>query len=268
MILIIQVGRRTAQAPRHQAHHLAACLRRRLDLTVCVLHPSAPTLPRRSLFSFFSFFSSSAALLFLLLSSFSFLPLFANLSFSCCLFPSIFSQIYCRALLATARLQYGTSECPHRRVSSTFLLSRTSTFPADLLPSSSFSIQDGLTPPVNHIRFAHDTYAKTRRLKDISRSATRSVTSLVYLTHGENLLASAGSADGCIRLWDLRKNAARRINPSSVEDSTDFCLPSAVTATVGGGGNAAADKGRSYGVSSLALSPDGSRLYALSVGSR
>lgn len=110
---------------------------------------------------------------------------------------------------------------------------------------------------MNHIRFAHDVYAKSRKLKDVTRSSTRSVTSVVYLTHAEHLLASAGSADGTIRLWDLRKSAARRINPSSVEDSQDF-------ASI----DMRSGKGRSYGVSSLALAPDGSKLYALSVGSK
>lgn len=55
-----------------------------------------------------------------------------------------------------------------------------------------------------------------------------------------------------IKLWDLRKAAARRINPPSVEESLDF----------------AATPTRSYGTASLCLSPDGAKVYALSTNSK
>ena len=69
---------------------------------------------------------------------------------------------------------------------------------ARLLDSRPFACfwTDGRLAPVNHIRFAHDTWEKTRKNKDTTRSATRSVTSIVYMQHQEHLLASAGSADG------------------------------------------------------------------------
>lgn len=63
-------------------------------------------------------------------------------------------------------------------------------------PVHPISLTDGSISAVNHIRFAHDTYAKSRKGKDVARSNTRSVTSVIYLQQQDNLLASSGSADG------------------------------------------------------------------------
>lgn len=67
---------------------------------------------------------------------------------------------------------------------------------SSLTPRLSAPHVDGTLSTVNQIRFAHDTYAKSRKGKETARSVTRTVTSIVYLQHQDNLLASGGSADG------------------------------------------------------------------------
>ncbi|BGP40458.1 hypothetical protein JCM10450v2_004440 [Rhodotorula kratochvilovae] len=102
---------------------------------------------------------------------------------------------------------------------------------------------------VNQIRNAHGVRGKTAK----GRSATRSVTAVTYLHHQENLLASAGSADSVVKVWDLRRSHSRRVNPATHETNEDALLSTMTT--------------RPHGISSMALAPDGRKLYALSTDS-
>ena len=76
------------------------------------------------------------------------------------------------------------------------------------------------------------------------------MTSAVYLQHRSELVATAGSADGVVKVWDLRKSHTRRVNPVALASSPDFTTSNT--------------SHRSHGLSSLALSGDGTSLYALS----
>ena len=62
-----------------------------------------------------------------------------------------------------------------------------------------------------------------------------------------------------IKLWDLRKAASRRINPPSIEETLDFTTHDFSDMST---------RARSHGIASISLSPDGSRLYALSTNSK
>ncbi|KAK4056692.1 hypothetical protein OIO90_002244 [Microbotryomycetes sp. JL221] len=98
---------------------------------------------------------------------------------------------------------------------------------------------------VNHIKNAHGEKGKGTR----GRSAIRSVTALTYLSHSPHLLASSGSADSIVKVWDLRKSHSRRVNPGSVDTNEDWA--------------ANTDEVRPHGVASMALAPDGRRIYIL-----
>ncbi|SCV72018.1 BQ2448_4712 [Microbotryum intermedium] len=95
---------------------------------------------------------------------------------------------------------------------------------------------------VNMIKNAHGGAKKTKE-------SPNSVTAAVFLPQCENLLASSGSADSVIKVWDLRRSHSRRVNPASFETNEI-----AVSHT--------ASK-RPHGISSLVLSPDGRALYSL-----
>ncbi|KAK4054496.1 hypothetical protein OIV83_000990 [Microbotryomycetes sp. JL201] len=99
---------------------------------------------------------------------------------------------------------------------------------------------------VNLIKNAHGERGKGGAR---SRTATRSVTAISYLPQSSNLLASAGSADSVIKVWDLRRSHSKRVNPASVEDSEDWASNT--------------DSIRSHGISNMAIAPNGRRLYAL-----
>ncbi|GAA6001490.1 WD40 repeat domain-containing protein [Rhodotorula paludigena] len=102
---------------------------------------------------------------------------------------------------------------------------------------------------VNQIKNAHGVQGKKAK----GRSATRSVTAISYLQHQENLLASAGSSDGVVKVWDLRRSHSRRVNPATYETNEDALLSTATN--------------RPHGISSMTVAPDGRKLYALSTDS-
>ncbi|GAA5983193.1 hypothetical protein JCM10908_000190 [Rhodotorula pacifica] len=102
---------------------------------------------------------------------------------------------------------------------------------------------------VNQIKNAH----APARSKAVKGRAPTSVTGVVHLQHQEHLLASSGSSDGVVKIWDLRRSHTRRINPATHETNED-----AVTNT---------ETTRPHGISSLTLAPDGRKLYALSTDS-
>lgn len=106
---------------------------------------------------------------------------------------------------------------------------------------------------VNLIQNAHGLKAKSGKGLKSSRTAVRSVTSIVYLQQRDHLIASAGSADGIVKVWDLRKSHSRRINPVPIASSPDHSLVTPINAPP-----------RSHGISTLSLSPDGTSLYAMS----
>ncbi|GAA6028433.1 hypothetical protein JCM8097_007027 [Rhodosporidiobolus ruineniae] len=107
---------------------------------------------------------------------------------------------------------------------------------------------------VNHIKNAHGLKGKGSK----GRSATRSVTAVTYLAHQPNLLASSGSADSVIKIWDLRRSHSRRVNPATYETNEDSLLHL----------EAAGPAARPHGIASMALAPDGRRLYAQATDSR
>ncbi|SCZ88489.1 BZ3500_MvSof-1268-A1-R1_Chr2-1g04444 [Microbotryum saponariae] len=100
---------------------------------------------------------------------------------------------------------------------------------------------------VNMIRNAHGGAKKTK--EHYTLQSPKSVTAAVFLPQSDNLLASSGSADSVIKVWDLRRSHSRRINPASFETNEI-----AVSNT---------SSKRPHGISSLVLSPDGRALYSL-----
>ncbi|KAK3623161.1 hypothetical protein LTR56_021743 [Elasticomyces elasticus] len=81
-----------------------------------------------------------------------------------------------------------------------------------------------------------------------SEESAVSITAIEHLPHGrEHLLVTASELSASVKLWDLR-NAGRRGDPVPLASTP---LPSSHRRT------------RNYGVSSLALSGDGARLYTL-----
>lgn len=97
---------------------------------------------------------------------------------------------------------------------------------------------------VNSMRDAHGVQAESRR-SDIS------ITALSFLDSSRShLLLTASEANASVKLWDLRgKYTSRRNSPAIPVSSTEE--PEAHT------------RFRQFGISSLALSGDGSRFYAL-----
>lgn len=100
-----------------------------------------------------------------------------------------------------------------------------------------------------------------------------------------------------VKLWDLRKTFSKRINPPSIEESMDYTpvssfdvegptpssfstfsssssslatssLHSSSASSAYSSSFATLRTTRTHGISSLCLSPDGSRLYALSTNSK
>jgi len=117
----------------------------------------------------------------------------------------------------------------------------------------------GPSPPssagcVNMIRNAHGTVGGR---KPKGRGPTKSVTGVTYLAHDTNLLASSGSSDSVVKVWDLRKSHQRRVNP------VDFDSNAAVVAE-----RLASSGTRQHGIASLSLAPNGRNLYALSTDSQ
>ncbi|KAM0746748.1 WD40 repeat-like protein [Meredithblackwellia eburnea MCA 4105] len=106
------------------------------------------------------------------------------------------------------------------------------------------------------IKNAHGTKGKAAK----GRSALQSVTAVSYLRHQPNLLASAGSCDGVIKLWDLRKSYKRRVHPDPLETNED-AVESTLVSQEGTG------RKRPHGISSMVVAPDGERIYALSTDS-
>ncbi|KAJ3084802.1 hypothetical protein HK102_000552 [Quaeritorhiza haematococci] len=112
--------------------------------------------------------------------------------------------------------------------------------------------------PANIIRNAHEsqmynvTQPKKRRRRASSPSAraptskAQSVTSVCYLLHEKNTLASTGAADGLIKYWDLRSHGSHmsKSRPQPVESSLVL------------------DRWkRPHGLVTMSLAANGSRIY-------
>ncbi|GAA5981733.1 hypothetical protein JCM11641_004229 [Rhodosporidiobolus odoratus] len=107
---------------------------------------------------------------------------------------------------------------------------------------------------VNQIKNAHGMKGKGAK----GRSATRSVTGVAYLKHQPNLLASSGSSDSTVKIWDLRRSHSRRVNPQSYETNEDAASSLCTSSS----------SARPHGIASMSLAPDGRRIYALSTDSQ
>ncbi|GAA5887824.1 hypothetical protein JCM6882_000765 [Rhodosporidiobolus microsporus] len=114
---------------------------------------------------------------------------------------------------------------------------------------------------VNQVKNAHGVKGKGGSK---GRSATRSVTAVTYLAHQPNLLASSGSADSVIKIWDLRRSHSRRVNPQSYDETNEDAVSS--LSTFSSAGDESGPR-RPHGIASMALAPDGKRVYALSTDS-
>ncbi|GAA97797.1 uncharacterized protein L969DRAFT_19163 [Mixia osmundae IAM 14324] len=117
---------------------------------------------------------------------------------------------------------------------------------------------------VNLIRNAHCEPKKGMR--DIMPAARRSVTSVTFIPNQDHLLASAGSADGMVRFWDVRRPHSNRINPDYFQVGADVAAPS-LASLQASSLTSPLTMQRSHGISSLTVSPVNGRLYAISTAS-
>ncbi|KAG0205602.1 hypothetical protein BGX28_002807, partial [Mortierella sp. GBA30] len=107
-------------------------------------------------------------------------------------------------------------------------------------------------------------YRPADKLLNVHASTTRSVppkkskhgsdgpntaSAVQYMKHNENIIASTGTLDGSIKYWDVRKHGSYFKHDYPTPLQTSSYTP--VTK-------------RSHGMTSMALSPDGSALYAVS----
>ncbi|RXK34961.1 hypothetical protein M231_07775 [Tremella mesenterica] len=115
-----------------------------------------------------------------------------------------------------------------------------------------FSVQDGMNlDPVMIVQAAHGEAGK----RGISgRTATRSVTSLVALQAMPGVLASGGSFDGIVKLWDLRFTPDIKNDSNSSSSCTPLGILPDPTLIPGR---------RSRSINSLVESPTTGDLYAL-----
>jgi WD40 repeat protein len=113
---------------------------------------------------------------------------------------------------------------------------------------------DALVPYCNNlIQNAHGD--KLVRRDPATRTNTKSVTSVAYLEHRDNLIASSGSFESVVKVWDLRKCLSRRINPPALQTSPDFSFRPGVSK-------------KPNGVCSILLSADKTELYAIATNAK
>ena len=125
--------------------------------------------------------------------------------------------------------------------------------PAQVLNSSIGLLlenENGSTPKACTSKAKLDVItAHTSSKRSISDNARKelSITSLQHLPHGrEHLILTASEASASIKLWDLRSAGRRRVIPVSSTPVPDIHR-----------------RTRDYGINSLVLSGDGSRVYAV-----
>ncbi|KAG9027705.1 hypothetical protein FRB95_007437 [Tulasnella sp. JGI-2019a] len=118
--------------------------------------------------------------------------------------------------------------------------------------------------PIGTIPRAHAEKKKGQFAK-FGSPAAPSITSILYGQQGDGKLYSSCSANGIIKLWDLRQTQTRQQCPtalsysSSFENSEDSSFSSSTASLA---------SSRARGIVSLALTPCGSTIYALSSGSQ
>ncbi|PLW43694.1 hypothetical protein PCASD_08296 [Puccinia coronata f. sp. avenae] len=124
--------------------------------------------------------------------------------------------------------------------------------------------QDGshIYPPVMTIRNAHDEkYTGRKRRKGVHLP---SVSAVLWSRIAEHQLFSAGSANGLVKLWDVRKKSpfTSKAHPvptdQSIEQSGHTFLDDEFEQAV-----ALDNPQRPHGISSLVASSDGARIYSL-----
>ena len=105
-------------------------------------------------------------------------------------------------------------------------------------------------PPVNTIQGAHVSVPRVSTGEPQTARADVTVTSLAFLPPGrENLFVTASEANACVKLWDLRTAYnVRRGRPTPVSTTREpECHK----------------RHRAFGVTSMVMNGDGSRLYTL-----
>lgn len=106
------------------------------------------------------------------------------------------------------------------------------------------------------------TSATKRRRVFAAQPMSASVTSMVFMPGREYELFSGGSADGCVKLWDLRTGGRPRPGTKREAQVVDCVTPSAEQR-----GNATFENRRRHGIVSLDLDASGSKLLASSTDS-
>ncbi|KAG8874084.1 hypothetical protein FRB97_006174 [Tulasnella sp. 331] len=115
--------------------------------------------------------------------------------------------------------------------------------------------------PTGIIHGAHGDKKEGRSTK-FGQSTAPSITSILYGKQCDGRLYSSCSADGIIKLWDLRQSGQQSTDTelrASFESSPDFTT---------GSPSISSSSSRARGIVSLTLTPCGSVIYALSSGSQ
>ncbi|KAF9437826.1 hypothetical protein BGZ76_010990 [Entomortierella beljakovae] len=105
--------------------------------------------------------------------------------------------------------------------------------------------------PADRILNAHASSARTVPPKKSKNGSDgpNTASAVQYMIHNENIIASAGALDGSVKYWDVRKHGTyfKHDLPSPLQVSTYTPITK-----------------RAHGMTSLALSPDGRSLFAVS----
>ncbi|KAG8979271.1 hypothetical protein FRB90_008148, partial [Tulasnella sp. 427] len=138
---------------------------------------------------------------------------------------------------------------------------------------------EGTYKPVQSIVQAHrDPPKKGTRTKGTGNGA-RSITSIIYSLQRDDVIYTSSSANGIIKMWDLRgptKRAALQCEETSVDSTMQGISSSGLTrqpsfmdtlaASTDNGVNTSPKRAR--GICSMALDPTGSTIYAVAADSR
>ena len=123
------------------------------------------------------------------------------------------------------------------------------------LPNTSNNIIDNdcyereLEPKLS-IDKAHASLIDKRKRTNIGRSVTRSVTTISFLNNSDHLIASAGSANGSVKIWDIRSLTNKRTKLS--KPAFEYIDPTE-------------SNGRPHGVSNIQV--DGNWIWSLCTNS-
>ncbi|KAL7417701.1 WD40-repeat-containing domain protein [Mrakia frigida] len=133
------------------------------------------------------------------------------------------------------------------------------------LPSSRCT--GGEKSPINTVRHAHGETGQKKAPAPSARTATRSPTSILYIPQRAHTIASCGTGDGIIKLWDLRTHGSyttRKGYPApAAEESHDPTFSSSSSSNAFGSSSTLMKRGRPHGIASMCLSTEGDLIYAL-----